>query len=410
MKIKPRKEFVLDEVLIQVRESLKLNEDGTISTQELMMYPEIKNLLLNVFIFPVSTSHLDLSRVISKAVNEYLVGSDYSSQYFLKVLEKTCTDGLKQREMEFTMLTSISLAQDSLAGLEVEVLDCKMNFQSNVPKELTGRQEVIKELGSQIINGEMPPGYTVATVSTRSRYPKEALERSLEALDIVRALINLEVNATSQLFGDAWQPANKVTYGKIHTLHQVNGEALASPIYFEPNFRNRIPLNISSDSIVKKNTLWRLDKISSLSFGNELCNALIRYARALDEPDNNVAVIKLWATFETLLIKQGEDRKNISHMLSALCSNSKLEFLFLENIRLYRNNHVHAGIQDDSPINYSYKLHTNFFRLLSYYLELKHKSLATANKDLFTAGSGEKLINDELENLKRVKHRFKGLL
>jgi hypothetical protein len=216
----------------------------------------------------------------------------------------------------------------------------------------------------------------------------------------------MDVNASDLIFGNEWQPVNKVTCGKIHTLHDKTGEALSKPVYFEPNFVKRVPINDSKDEVLKKNIIWRLTNMEQIKFGQRILGAMVRFARALDEPDNNVAVIKLWATFETLLLDNGEDRNKISKMLSALHSNSELELLFLENIRLYRNGHVHSGIQDNSPIKYSYKLQNNFIGLINYYLQIKHISLEEANRDLLLASKGKSHLENDLNRTERVLSRF----
>ncbi|GAC28598.1 hypothetical protein [Brumicola pallidula] len=409
MKIKVKKEFNLSIVLAQVRASLPLNGEGNVTTEDLSIYPNIKDLLLNIFVFPPRTKHLNLEFAVSTALHKYLRSDDKSDNHFIETLKATCLSELQKQEEEYTLLTSISLSHENLRGFNVKLLDCQIQFHHHSPSHLTHRSKVLLEQGSQISKDEMPSGYTIVTVLVRSRYCKEAMERALEALDVIRGLINLDVNASDLLFGNEWQPVNKVMYGKIHTLHDKTGVALSRPVYFEPNFVNRVPINYSNDALLRKNVTYRLVKMKQIGFAENIVGAMIRFARALDEPDNNIAVIKLWATFETLLLVNGEDRSKISKMLSALHSNAEIEWLYLENIRLYRNTNVHSGLQDNSPIRYSYRLQNNFIVLINYYLLIKHTSLKEANQDLLLASKGKSHLDDELERTKRVFHIFKDI-
>lgn len=410
LKIKVKKEFNLNKILAQVQKSLLLNEEGIVTTNDLSIYPNIKNLLLNTFHFPSITKHLNMDFAISTTLSKYLKSDDKSDNSFLETLKVTCLSELRKPEDEYTILTSISLSHENLKGFYAKVLDCQIQFHHHIPAELTGRIKVLSELGSQLSKEEMPSSYTIVTVQIKSRYCKEAMERGLEALDVIRALINIDVNASDLIFGNAWQPVNKVTYGKIHTLHDKSGFAISELVYFEPNFVNRIPINHSADDVLKKNILHRLEKIEQIEFGHNIIGSLVRFTRALDEPDNNVAVIKLWATFETLLLDDRESRDKISKMLSSFHRNSELEFLFLENIRIYRNSNVHTGIQDNSPIQHSYRLQNRFIDLINYYLSLEHPSLKEANQDLFLASKGKLHLNNDLNQTERVLSRFKTLL
>lgn len=410
VKIKVKKEFNLSNVLTQVQALLSLNNDGKITTKGLSIYPNIKNLLLNTFEFPSCTKHLNLELAVSTTLHKYLESDDKSDNNFIETLKATCISELRKPEMEYTLLTSISLSHENLNDFSAELMDCQIQFHGHPPSHLTGRNEVLLKQGSAMSEGEMPDGYTIVTVKIRSRYYKEAMDRGLEALDVIRGLINLDVNATGLIFGDEWQPINKVTYGKIHTLHDKAGVALFNPVYFEPNFVSRVPINDSKDELLKKNILHRLKRMEQIKFGQQILRAIVRFTRALDEPDKDVAIIKLWATFETLLLDSVEDRSKISKMLSALHSNSELELLFLENIRLYRNNHVHSGLQDDSPIKYSFRLQNNFINLLNYYLQINHASLEEANQDLLLASKGKLHLTKGLDQTKRVLDMFQELL
>jgi hypothetical protein len=410
VKIKVKKEFNLSNILTQAQASLSLSGDGGITTKNLSIYPDIKNLLLNAFDFPPCTKHLNLELAISMTIRKYLEGDDKSDSNFIETLKATCLSDLQKPEEEYTLLTSISLSHENLNGFNVKLIDCQIQFHTHIPSHLTGRNEVLLEQGSTMSEGEMPDGYTIVSVKIRSRYYKEAMERGLEALDVIRGLINMDVNAYGLIFGNEWEPVNKVTCGKIHTLHDKAGGALHKPVYFESNFVNRVPISNSKDEVLKKNIIWRLTRMEQIQFGQRIMGAMVRFARALDEPDNNVAVIKLWATFESLLLDNGEDCSKISKMLSVLHSNSELELLFLENIRLYRNSHVHSGIQDNSPIKYSYRLQNNFIVLINYYLQHEHASLEEANQDLLLTSKGKLHLTNGLDQTKRVLHRFQEFL
>jgi hypothetical protein len=411
LKVSVKKEFDLTILLNELQKYLTLNCDGTITTtNDFTIYRDLKDLLVKSLILPEAAKHLDLEVAAGSSIRRFLAGSDKTEKQFIEILLKTCKEELSKKEEAYTVLTSISLSKSNLQSFQFELNECKIAFHNEVPKKLKGRPEVIAKHIAQLTPGEMPGGYTVVTMEVKSRYVKEAFDRAMDTLDVLRALINHDVNLTALIIGDAWKPINKVRYGRIHTIHNSCGLALDTQIYFEPGFKEATPLNYLADKSLLKNIKFYLQRIKGLPYSRKIFLALQRYVRALDESDNNIAVVKLWATLETLLLEHGEDCARIAPMVSALCSNPSLERLFIENIRIYRNTHIHTGSQDDSPIHYSYQLQGWFRLLFAYYVRGNHTSLVSANKDLKSASEGREKIESKIEQLQIVLLRFNEVL
>lgn len=411
MKIEVKKEFKLAKILALIQTEISLNEDGNITSKSFSLYPSIVNLLVNALSFPDSAKYLNLKKVIRKTLPLYMKNDVQNVDIFIKTLKGVCVSEMQKPEEMYTLLTSISLSQEHLKNFSTVLLGCKIQFHICVPSGLFDRDRMLStELGSQMLEGQMPKDYTIVTVQTKSRYSKEAIERSLSALDVVRGFINMDVNASGLLAGNKWAAVNKVVYGKIHTLHDKAGKALSYPIYFQPIFEEKVPINYQNDELLGKNLEWRLSRLEQIGFKTQISDAVIRFARALDESDNNVAVIKLWSTLESLLIEKNENRNKISSLLSVFHKNSELQYFLLENIRLYRNTNVHLGIQDNSPIEHTFLLQNCFIPLIQYYLQLEHNSLLDANKDLLLASKGKTNLQNNLDITKRVLYRFKECL
>jgi len=123
-------------------------------------------------------------------------------------------------------------------------------------------------------------------------------------------------------------------------------------------------------------------KLKSSSYGKEIEAAIIRYVRALDSQDYNVAFVKLWSLLEflTSTLRDGYDRtiKRTVFQFADRDYNKQV----LEHLRQYRNNSVHLGTGENDIDTHIYQLKGYVEQLLKFHIgnHFKFDNLSEAAK------------------------------
>lgn len=174
-----------------------------------------------------------------------------------------------------------------------------------------------------------------------------------------------------QITGNEWEPINKIRLGPIHTVHNEDGGlALASEAFwYEPNFVKAKSFNPwNQDNHFEQNDNDFLSQLNESKYSEKLKDALLRYVRALDERDQNNALIKLWGAIESLTSPLGANGDLVIKRCAFLHSEYNFHGQVLEHLRVYRNQSVHAGDQREEAKNHCYQLQFYFERLMRFHI------------------------------------------
>jgi hypothetical protein len=249
----------------------------------------------------------------------------------------------------FTVATSLSvrpaqgLTRTSIGGATI-------TFSRRLPRRFN--QQPLMERASELIHGDLPEDYTSVRASVRARSEHEAVERALDALDLLRGIWNLDINRRlwTRYHSGPRQPVNQVLLGPLHTLHGPGG-ALASQesLWYEPDYVGPVrPLDLGQ--ILRR--LRDFEKavrvrLSKISYAGELEKAFRRYTRALDGRDFNKAYLELWSVLESLT-STGKSNYDVTIRRALFIWREKeLNKQILEHLRNYRNRTVHAGLNSE---------------------------------------------------------------
>jgi len=202
-----------------------------------------------------------------------------------------------------------------------------------------------------------------------------------------------------EIIGDEWQPINKIRLGAAHTIHKEGGLVATEMFWYEPNFVKAKLFTHSNLGIFSKNSKWAIKQIDKLSYRNIVKDALLRYVRALDERDQNVALIKIWGALETLAAPSESNYDLVTRRASFFFSEKDYHKQVLEHLRDYRNRSVHAGDQSERAKSNCYQLQFYFYHLILFHLRSagEFMSLEEANNYLDLP-----LNIDALKNKKRL--------
>lgn len=361
-------------------------------------YHEAMAVLRNMVEFPKVADGLNQEDIVSKAVNIIAKDSSLDESKVINEINSIIKNQLATSEYKFHILTSISLRKPYPEN-HIKIEDCIIRiFDSNYPKKYTGRDAAIS--ADKSITDGTPGDYAKVIVSLKAKSVKGAATSALRVLDIQRSVWGLFCNSSMELFGGhEWSPINKIRLGGAHTVHKESGKIASDMFWYEPNFVKAKPFAPKKPEILSKNTKWVIETINSLSYGDVIKSALLRYVRALDEKDQNVALVRLWGALEELTSPSEANYGLVTRRISFLFSERDYHEQVLEHLRDYRNRNVHAGDQNERAKTSCYQLQFYFYHLVLFHLNNSGEfaSLEEANNFLDLPSSIE-----SLENRKRL--------
>jgi hypothetical protein len=269
-------------------------------------------------------------------------------------------------------------------------------------KKYHGRQNIAEHVNRQHSHLDLIPAqYTKIMISTKAKSEYSAANQCLNDLDLIRAIWSLLSNSGMELIGDEWSPINVIRLGGIHTLHKDSGKIIDSEMYwFEPNFQLAKAFQLPNKDIklFKKNFTFSFNQLKKCKYSNSLENALVRYVRALDERDQNVALLHIWGALESIIAYEENSKSKLPIRCSFLFEEHEYHRQVLEHLREYRNQSVHSGDKHEQAKSYCYQLQFYFRQVIYFHLH---------NVDYFnTLEEANKFLDQpvDIEHLKQKRN------
>jgi hypothetical protein len=187
--------------------------------------------------------------------------------------------------------------------------------------------------------------HSYGRVSVHARTPAAAVQLGLEAADAVRGCWNFTLNRAA-LSRHSWpnrKPVNKVRFGPVYTVHNRSGTLATSTVWFDqPHYQHdRIENLASRRPRLEQAERWMRRRLAAISYGRDLEGLLVRYVRALDTLDYELAFSKLWSVLEHLTGTVGADYNTLIRRCAFLYSDRAYARQNLENLRGVRNGFIH---------------------------------------------------------------------
>jgi len=377
---KKNKKFKPDVLIQNINTNYKVDSKGKV-VQPPFAYIEAEDALHGMLELPESIRRLNTARLFKKAVLSLVQKGELNKSTLLNEFKRLVVDELATKETQFYILTSISLdvqlAKNSylLKGTNIELLP------SEFPNKFNSRY------GQVTHNCEHQPepnNYTKVVIELKSKSYRVAATQALEMLHLLKAIWCLVANGDLEISSNTWKPINKVRLGYCHTIHDTTGEAIPNTYWFEPHFREEKLFKPFNPELFLEKTEFIVSQLDKHPYEQVLQNALLRADEALDEVDQNVALIKLWSALEILAAPNDSNCDHISKRCSFLFTERDYHQQIIEHLRSYRNSNVHIGQgQGDTRVR-CFTLLRYFKKLIFFHLKHKNQfnSLDEANQFL----------------------------
>jgi len=267
----------------------------------------------------------------------------------------------------YVLVTTLSTRlPDNLSSRTVG--PCEILLSESLPPEFV-RLNPLDRLDSATIEARERGPWVRISVEGRSRH--EAGERALEAIDLLRGVWNFGVNRRiwAAILPEEYSPVNTIRLGPLHSLHHPDGRLVTPPYWFDP-----APFRV--DSLGHALVEWKdaletervvLPSLTETPVGKFVARSLVRYARALDVPNPEIAFVLLWGLMEWLV--GSEKEPEIIRCVRAVSDEFELEKPLLQMLRLKRHALVHEGTESNRRKGALYILHRYVTRLLQLLVE-----------------------------------------
>lgn len=264
---------------------------------------------------------------------------------------------LRRPLRDYVIASSVTIpATQRVKALRLE--DASITFTPALPARFS-RRAITQEVDSVTKIGR-PWSLLQTRARVKARTHKAAYHVGMNALDYIRGIWNIHLNSGIALrfrVGPP-EPLNAVRLGPVHTLHKASGALETESFWYESFDRQTDRVHTARDwQAVEKFVKAVRSQHAKIRYGAELDQLVIRYCRALDNPDHEVAYSKLFGVFERLFDAVGE-YKLLAPRIAAMFSAADREFIRseVEHLRDVRNDLVHMDRSREGMETYLFQM------------------------------------------------------
>lgn len=280
---------------------------------------------------------------------------------------------------EYIVLTAMSISL-SLMPRSITWGNCQFTFLKGAyPGRYRSRTELLSDFSE--LKDDTPENYSRLAIRVRSKSPARAVSLALVQLNELRAMLNFFANWSFEHTGKFMAPINKIRLGRLHTVHNSDGTLAAETIWHESNFKATSIYDDTRFPEIYKTARRFLNRLKTIPYGPEVKESLAQFVRGLDEPDANVAYLRVWSALERLTTS---DQDALIRRCAFICSDRESQILTLKHLQKYRNDAVHEGVSTENAKRETYLLLGFYRAMLRFHLSNGYlfSSLAEANEFL----------------------------
>lgn len=304
--------------------------------------------------------------------------------------------------VKFVMYTSITINRDNKLR-SIRTRGVKLSFLRQMPKAVHAARAVLFQEHRSWLPLDRDPVMLVIKAEVEARTPEEAASRSLDAIDVLRGIWNFFLTTSwRHTFGGPRKPIGKIFVGPIHTFHEPTGGVSQGQFWYETTlWPSAVITDLTSDKngmLDKGHDLRR--RVTRHPYSADLEKALVRYARALDLEDHDLAIQKLWSLLEFLTDTGLDNYDKTIRRTKFLYEDPLYQGQVLEHLRRYRNRSVHGGMSSGDVEGEVYQLKRCVEGVFKFHVgnRFRFKSLAEACSLL-------DLPPDDVQ----LRHKLKGI-
>ncbi len=316
---------------------------------------------------------------------------------------------LKQEEEQYVLATSLSLKRTWKIP-NYKINSALIYLTPKLPAMFDKNRETLKlQPHVKYIVEKIPVDYLAVRVLVKGRSAFEAEEKALQALDLIRGIWNLSLNRKTMMsisLGGKRKPINKILLGPFHTLHEKKGNLKTDTFWYELNFESLDPYDFDKEkeyNYLISFTKFVRNKLKKSPYQEIISEGIIRYTRALDYSDYEVAFIKLWSVLELLTDTIKERYEKTIKRTAFLFKDYDYNFQILSHLRDFRNKSVHIGSSGNDDIQtYLYQLKNYVEGLLLFHLTNKMKFNNISNlSDFLDLSPNQEFLKEKFQLYKR---------
>ncbi|MEZ9189163.1 hypothetical protein AB4133_07540 [Vibrio sp. 10N.286.52.F8] len=354
-------------VILEKLDSIKTVVDGKVSFSS-FEYHDAKAALESMIEFPKAAKDLNKSRLVSNAVREAAKASVIEESAFIKQVNQCIKDEFSSRPNTYYVLTSVSISNVGIRKIALD--DCLFKFyKTNFPRKFKNRKDSIlsKNSGSKEVESL---GYTKIVIEITAKSEQVAVSKGLRALDQLRSLYSLFLNNIAEHIGNEWEPINKMRLGEYHTVHREDGTIYPDMFWYDPTYIYTSPVSSQHIGNIVKNIRYIIGKQKKLhhTYRALLNESLLRYVRAFDEQNQNIAVMRAWGALEGVAAPKESNCDSVTKRCAFLFDEPEYHKQILEHVREYRNKNVHAGEESNTAKNHGFQIQRYFKQLILFHI------------------------------------------
>jgi hypothetical protein len=346
MKVHDKHQRNLDEVALLIDEARSEQGSPMFNPYEIA---GINSVLESCIDFQPVIPATDRAVLITEAVSKVVAQGPVTSESLLRALSECEKRYLRTPLIEYVLASWIGIAYDRRLS-PIRLGPTTITFSADLPKHFERPSNEGPPLPNYL--AEPPRGFSSVRIRLQARSKNSALESGLEQLDYVRALWNFRINSQThrrKTFGHP-APVNRILRGPSYTLHTPHGKSVDKSVWYDTANPGLVkPYEVRDDWAQTRSFERKVrSRLNEIRYGDQLRRLFIRYTRALDSAEREVAFNQLWSVLEHLVASVG-DYKSIAKRIAFLykASDTRHAQIMVEHLRDVRNGIIHDA-QDRS--------------------------------------------------------------
>jgi hypothetical protein len=337
--------------------------------------------------FQLGTPEIDRRRIIADAISIAGAGGQVTPELVKSALTQAERKYLQLSFNRYYLATSITIRPFSDLR-SVIINGTRINFAAELPFRFS-RQTVTRQL-EEHIRIQHPERLTQCWLPVRARTKAAAFDIGAKRLDLLRGIWNHWINrqTSARRYSGMNKPVNSICPGPIYTLHPDTNPSEADGFWYQlPNEQHEELFDFArSAASWRKAQRYTQRLLADHPYRDELERLFVRYCRALDGVDFDVAFVRLWSVLEALTGSGADYDAVIKRTLFLVApSEASTARLLLEHLRDVRNGTVH---NDRSR----YAIEDHLFQL-KFYVELLFEFHLVSRPRFTSIGAAADFLN-----------------
>lgn len=351
-------------------------------------FKECSALVYDLLTFQPEIPETEGRAIVNRAILAVGALGPTTPDSILREVKRRYSNYLRRRKTTYYLASSMSLNR-AFVPQDLQLRGARIKFGTVHPPAYTRSRASLKGRAEDALMANLPSDYMPFRIRIKARSPYEAADEALDTIDELRGLWNLFFNRQRaiRISLGSKEPINTILLGPLHSLHKPRGELATETFWYELSYR--APVRVVHLGRRYTQLVQFYSNLQGLlrrsHYRTEMRNAIVRYARALDDRDWHASYLRLWGVLENLTAM---GRKGNYDVLVRRSAGVFREFEYMREVlnvlRDQRNRVVHASSISEEIETYLYQLKRCVEGLIEFHLgnSFRFKSIQQATEFL----------------------------